>query len=393
MTKIQYKSTLLEYDGPQIFEARDRIGGHYIAVAVEEGGTDYRYLVVGTEVEKLRKFRVGEIDLLSLLVESSRDGWYLTASSVNEEQSITILPQQGSLLKRDYLPDPDLYLHDSRATNSLVSEARARNNLVVEIITDPPETETGHRIRVSTLTGLLRNFQSLVFQACCDQFEEYNHRPTDYEIRKLVQMDVIVPAAAGSFRMLLESSNSQYSHSSNAELASALDIVDNLFASIPSVQQQMYTPIHHRSLNQFIKLLKFLSRNKTNLNYAWAEPNFERPRCSSVSTNQIGPYIASTQKQHIATTQVQHIANSRKLSIPTIQTVTLVGEIEYVDRTKKMWGLCTSNGSILTGVVDEDGSGLNGLTVGERYEFVCLQEISEQEDTQTKYVMKNYKHL
>ena len=110
MKNIWYKSTLFEYDGPQIFEARDRIGGHYIAVTVDDSGTDCQYLVVGTEVENLRKFRIGELDLRSLLVESSRDGWYLTAFGVNEEQSITIQPQHGDLLQRDYLPDPDFFV-------------------------------------------------------------------------------------------------------------------------------------------------------------------------------------------------------------------------------------------------------------------------------------------
>ena len=61
-------------------------------------------------MEKLRKFRIGEIDLRSLLIESSRDGWYLTASDVNEEQSISIQPQHGDLLQRDYLPDPNFFV-------------------------------------------------------------------------------------------------------------------------------------------------------------------------------------------------------------------------------------------------------------------------------------------
>ena len=121
MTKIWYKSTLLEYDGPQIFEATDRKGGHYIAVAVEENETDYDYLVVETEMEKLRKFRIGEMDLRSLLVESSHDGWYLTAPGVNEDKSVTILLQQGSLIERDYLPESELFLHDNLAADTPIS--------------------------------------------------------------------------------------------------------------------------------------------------------------------------------------------------------------------------------------------------------------------------------
>ena len=32
MMQIRHTSTLFYYDGPQVFEARDAIGGHYIAV-------------------------------------------------------------------------------------------------------------------------------------------------------------------------------------------------------------------------------------------------------------------------------------------------------------------------------------------------------------------------
>ncbi len=112
MPEIRYKTTLFEYDGPQIFEARDRIGGHYIAVAVDNNGKDHQYLVVGTEVAELRKFRTGEKDLRSLLIESSDHGWYLTLAGVNKDGSVTIQPQQDSLLEYDYLPEPDFFLHE-----------------------------------------------------------------------------------------------------------------------------------------------------------------------------------------------------------------------------------------------------------------------------------------
>ena len=411
MTKIWYKSTLLEYDGPQIFEARDRIGGHYIAVAVEENETDYHYMVVGTEVEKLRRFRVGELDLRSLLIESSQDGWYLTAPGLNEDQSVSLLLQQDSLLERDYLPGPNFYLHDSVEAHTLVSEARARDNLVVEIITDPPESETGPRIPASTLSGLMRNFQLLVYQAYRDEIEKHNRVLTDTEIKEQSQMDVVIPAAAGSFRVLLEASNPRESYS-NSELASALHVVDNLFAKATGIdQQQLDKPIRSGSLSQFDNLLKFLDENNTNLKFAWAEPQFDKPRCSSISTNQIQSYLATTKdlpeptgKEAIPVSKETDLPeftmeavklDSRMRDIPksTMKEVKLVGEIERVNRKRKTWALHTADGHTLTGVVDKDGDFLNGLIVGVRYEFICSEVNSDQEGVSTKYVMKNYKAL
>ena len=68
MKTIRHTTTLFYYDGPQVFEARDAIGGHYVAVMVEpEGGHD-RYLVAGVEPERLRQFRAGLLDLRTLLL-------------------------------------------------------------------------------------------------------------------------------------------------------------------------------------------------------------------------------------------------------------------------------------------------------------------------------------
>ena len=38
MKQIQHTNTLFYYDGPQVFEARDAIGGHYVAVLAPSGG-------------------------------------------------------------------------------------------------------------------------------------------------------------------------------------------------------------------------------------------------------------------------------------------------------------------------------------------------------------------
>lgn len=35
MKTIYYTTTLFHYDGPQIFEARDATGGHYVALSIE----------------------------------------------------------------------------------------------------------------------------------------------------------------------------------------------------------------------------------------------------------------------------------------------------------------------------------------------------------------------
>ena len=59
MKTIRHTTTLFYYDGPQVFEARDTIGGHYVAVMVEPQDGQDCYLVAGVEPERLRQFRAG----------------------------------------------------------------------------------------------------------------------------------------------------------------------------------------------------------------------------------------------------------------------------------------------------------------------------------------------
>ena len=118
MKRICSKTTLFEYDGHQIFEAEDRIGGHYLGVAVLSKEQKDQFLVVGAEPEQLRKFRNGVIDLRSLIIDSSIDEWYLTESSA-EESTFEIKLQSGSLQDHDYLPDEGFFLNRVQLVQAL----------------------------------------------------------------------------------------------------------------------------------------------------------------------------------------------------------------------------------------------------------------------------------
>ena len=127
MKTIRHTTTLFYYDGPQIFEARDAIGGHYIAVMVGLESGDDRYLVAGVEPERLRQFRRGMIDLRSLLLERQIPEWHLARASESSENDFVLEPQDGSLEKSGFLPESGFMLHDQPAEETTLREARERN--------------------------------------------------------------------------------------------------------------------------------------------------------------------------------------------------------------------------------------------------------------------------
>src|SRR3989338_10226462 len=98
MKTVHHTQTLFYYDGPQVFEARDVIGGHYVAVMIEpENGHD-RYLVAGVAPERLRQFRAGTLDLRSLLTQGGEGEWYLATVEAGLDQPLSLVAQSISLV-------------------------------------------------------------------------------------------------------------------------------------------------------------------------------------------------------------------------------------------------------------------------------------------------------
>ena len=141
MKTIHHYSTLFYYDGPQVFEARDAIGGHYVAVLVDLSfssvSEEWRrhhsgdcYLVTGVAPEQLRRFRSGVLDLRSLLMESDRDERYLAIGKINIDH-LQIVKFTTPLTDSGLLPDPGFLLHDTPTENRELRKAKKTKKLTI----------------------------------------------------------------------------------------------------------------------------------------------------------------------------------------------------------------------------------------------------------------------
>ncbi len=110
MRTITHHTTLFYYDSPQVFEARDALGGHYIATSCCDENEVERFVVAKVEPDRLRLFRTGRIDLLSLLLERLGAMWYLTAAGAEIGSSIPLEAQSTPLEESAFLPDPGFVL-------------------------------------------------------------------------------------------------------------------------------------------------------------------------------------------------------------------------------------------------------------------------------------------
>ena len=111
MKSIRYTNNLVYYDGVQVFAAKDTDGNRYVGGMVGSAGEADHYLVVAAAPEPLRQFYAGELDLRTLLLESSSENWYTALVADDFEKPVSLELQQGPLLATGYLPGPGFRLH------------------------------------------------------------------------------------------------------------------------------------------------------------------------------------------------------------------------------------------------------------------------------------------
>lgn len=366
MKTIQHIQTLFYYDGPQVFEARDAIGGHYVAVMVEPENQHDRYLVTGVAPEKLREFRSGKLDLRSLMLEGGDEAWHLATIEEGLDSPLRLLRQATSLLASGFLPDAGFLLHTSPTTELALQEARARNNLVMEVSVEPPEAAQEHRIRVSTFAGLLVHIQTLVkhaYGAALRELSLETRRAIDRSESHL--LDVVIPAAPGSFRVFLEAAKHP-DMLGQSELERALERVDALFANASNPVAALAAVKAHRGhlAGAYLRLLRFLVQHKTGLRYSWAQPSLIKSNSGGVTEGEAGPLIEA----------LSGISNL------TSESVELTGALERADVVSGAWRLQTAEGPF-SGKIKEGGPSLECLKLGSSYRFSCVEEIEEIEGT------------
>ena len=313
MKTIRCTETLFYYDGPQILEARDAIGGHYLVVMATADDGRERCLAVGVAPERLRQFRAGALELRSLMVEAGREEWYL-ATATNLNQPLEIEPQQTPLAESSHLPDDGFVLPDCHEEGLL-----------------------------------LQHFQTMAKHAWRAASRELSDRDrSQMSAAGEHLMDVVVPAAAGSFRVVLEAAGRPGTLRKSA-LSCTLQRMDLLFENAASPRDTLVSlREHHGHLaNAYIRFLQLLVKHGARFRYSWAEPTSTRPNCREILESEAGSLVEALSRK-------SHRQSER---------VTLVGTFENFNRKKGTWGLLI-DGVTVPGRVRGDGMKLDSLVVG-----------------------------
>ena len=355
-------NTILDYyDGIQIFVANDEIGGQYIAAMVGTEGDYGRYLVAGVSPANLHQFRCGEMDLRALLLASPTYERFVTVASSKFSGPLSLTTFEEPLEQSSLLPEEGFFLEEEPIQDPLVSQAKERNNLILEIITAPPESVAGHRMRAHALGNLILHVQSLVRFAY--QAEIKSMRQGSRRIRSLPNahlMDVTVPAAVGSYRIVMEPSNppDMFGYS---ELSRAMQRIDRVFASGTDPVTARHNLEEHKGhlAGAYIRLLRLLADSGTGLQYRWATADSIELRNAGVSR-----------------LQANQLANALESAIElSAEAVNLKGRLEQANDRNGTWCIVDDDGDRHYGKA-ENPTELDGLTIGESYEFECVETVN-----------------
>ena len=135
MKTIRHTDTLVYYDGVQVFEGRDSIGGHFVGVMIDSLDDSDVYLVAGVDPIQLKQFRSGSLDLKTLLLEGAEHGWYITHADDDLMQSLILEVQEEPLGEREFLPDDGFFLDGDVVDDGLdVGQAGRRDDAQVSVL-------------------------------------------------------------------------------------------------------------------------------------------------------------------------------------------------------------------------------------------------------------------
>ena len=360
---ILYTRTLDYYDGILLFEARDPIGGTYVASHLEPVPGGDRYLLVGCRPDDLHQFRHGAIALRNLMQNSAEYGWYL-ADLISTDRPLAIKEQGSEGIPEKYLPGDGITINEYEVDHETTKSARERDNAVIQVSIEPPEAAREYRVRADTLTGLINRVERLT-RFAAEQVATEGTPGTPARTKIHAGWLEIVDISSGSIKVTFQEVGGLDTNRESL-LAKAMQRLDDLFNDIDASERaepalSKYDP---KVTDAYVSLMKFLKAKRTGFSYTWATPTSQRPSHRSVSLE-----------------RARRIAEQPRevIDIPYNETegdeIVLEGILEMADEPDNQWRLRDHEHGVRAGTVGEDGPSLSNLVIDSRYRFVCVEEM------------------
>ncbi len=361
--RIHYTRTLDYNDGIQLFEAKDPIGGTYVASLLAIGEDADTYLLVGCEPAYLRLFTNGGTDLRELIRNSAIYGWYLV-DVTDFEEPLKLYAQSADFIPDKYLPKPGLFTTGAEVNHEVTTRARGRGNVVLQVTIDPPEAADEQRVRATTLSGLIEHVQTLTRYAVERAITESELKGARLRrSRNAHQLDAI-ELSQGSTIVTFQGAH-EPDMDGESLLAKALEHLDGLFdaAATPEEARAALEQYDPRMATAYLKLMNFLRIRDTGFSYTWAAPQSKRPSHQALPLHRV----------QMLSKELPRLLDEAAGDIKQ-EEVLLKGTLEMADEPNRQWRIRDHRQGVREGIVEEDGPSLSHLVIDAVYRFECLEE-------------------
>ena len=106
---LTIQETLIWHDFPQLFLAKDKIGGLQLCLAVDDSGETPQYISVAISAARLQDLQLGKIDLRSVFTQPELGTWFRLSMTENDDVLAAAMPFTEKI-PDEWLPMPNEFL-------------------------------------------------------------------------------------------------------------------------------------------------------------------------------------------------------------------------------------------------------------------------------------------
>ncbi len=106
---LAIQETLIWHDFPQLFVAKDKIGGLHLCLAVDEVGNVPQYISVALSSARLQDVKLGKTDLHTIFAQPELGGWF-HVTMLEKEGIVAEAAHFFEKIPEKWLPTPNEFL-------------------------------------------------------------------------------------------------------------------------------------------------------------------------------------------------------------------------------------------------------------------------------------------
>jgi hypothetical protein len=268
--KLKVISTLIFYDVPHLFIARDVVGTTHLCLLVDDSGDNLRYLTIPVSPDRISKILNGVFDLRKAFEEPELRVWQII-EEFDDNFGYSIKADFQSV-PEEYLPGEGFFLPIVDAEEHIiVTEALQKDNTIIHLsLADGSDT---HSVQADVLGDFVKLFQSLVkntFKKTISHLPKQDKKALDQEYNWALRA---FAASPGSLNIHFEGT-AQKELFGGSKIEKALEKIDELTSAFvdPEAYLDSLREVKGHTVTSYRRIVEKIIKENVKIKYKWYSP-------------------------------------------------------------------------------------------------------------------------